>query len=102
VDSYLSALLGAGLSSEHFKAAAEQKEVSEDDADANIAAKYYVNQILNLDEASIQHAWLKVGTAAHSTVPMQVGSTSVTDASLPYTQRNPVHSGICRCHTSPM
>lgn len=60
VDSYLSALLGAGLSTEHFKAAAEQKEVAEDDADANIAAKYYVNQILNLDEESIQQAWLKV------------------------------------------
>lgn len=45
VDSYLSALLGAGLSSEHFKAAAEQKEVAKDDADANIAAKYYVNQV---------------------------------------------------------
>jgi hypothetical protein len=60
VDSYLSALLGAGLSTEHFKAAAEQKEVAQDDADANIAAKYYVNQILNLDEESIQHAWLKV------------------------------------------
>ncbi len=61
VDSYLSALLGAGLSTEHFKTAAEQKEVAEDDADANIAAKYYVNQILNLDEESIQQAWLKVG-----------------------------------------
>lgn len=62
MDSYLSALLGAGLSTEHFKAAAEQKEVAEDDADANIAAKYYVNQILNLDEESIQQAWLKVSS----------------------------------------
>lgn len=61
VDSYLSALLGAGLSTEHFKAAAEAKSVAQDDADANIAAKYYVNQILNLDEGSIQQAWLKVG-----------------------------------------
>jgi hypothetical protein len=59
----LSALLGAGLSTEHFRAAAEQKEVAQDDADANIAAKYYVNQILNLDEGSIQQAWLKVGAA---------------------------------------
>lgn len=64
VDSYLSALLGAGLSTEHFKAAAEQKEVAEDDADANIAAKYYVNQILNLDEDALAGAWQKVGVAA--------------------------------------
>lgn len=60
MDSYLSALLGAGLSTEHFKAAAEAKEVAQDDADASIAAKYYVNQILNLDEESITQAWMKV------------------------------------------
>jgi hypothetical protein len=52
--------LSAGLSTEYARKASEEKEVSEKDADNNIAAKYYVQQILGMDEGSIQQAWTKV------------------------------------------
>lgn len=60
VDSYLEALLSTGLSTEYVKKEGEKKTVSKNDADVAIAAKYYVNQILSLDEEALQDAWLKV------------------------------------------
>lgn len=33
------------------------------DENTSVAAKYYVNQILSLDEGALQEAWSKVGSA---------------------------------------
>jgi hypothetical protein len=52
--------LSAGLSSEFARKASEEKGASQQDADSNIAAKYYVQQILGMDEHSIKDAWNKV------------------------------------------
>jgi hypothetical protein len=60
VDSYLNALLSTGLSSEYTRSEAEAKPTAKEDADASLVAKYYVNQILSLDEDSIKDSWLKV------------------------------------------
>ncbi|GBF90940.1 sucrose-phosphate synthase-like [Raphidocelis subcapitata] len=63
VDSYIDALLSTGLSTESARIAAEQAKGAPDDVEqeaANIAAKYYVHQILAMDEESIQQAYLKV------------------------------------------
>lgn len=60
VDSYLNALLSTGLSSEYTRNEAEAKTTAKEDADASLVAKYYVNQILSLDEESIKDSWLKV------------------------------------------
>lgn len=70
------ALLTTGLSTEYTRKAPEQTSVAgksvgqeEPVQDTNIAAKYYINQILAMDEASIQRAWTKVrhgaGRAVH-------------------------------------
>uniref|UniRef100_A0A383W8H5 sucrose-phosphate synthase n=1 Tax=Tetradesmus obliquus TaxID=3088 RepID=A0A383W8H5_TETOB len=64
VDSYLNALLSTGLSSEYTRSEAEAKPTAKEDADASLVAKYYVNQILSLDEESIKDSWLKVSHAS--------------------------------------
>jgi hypothetical protein len=56
----LNALLSTGLSSEYTRSEAEAKPTAKEDADASLVAKYYVNQILSLDEDSIKGSWLKV------------------------------------------
>jgi hypothetical protein len=56
----LNALLSTGLSSEYTRSEAEVKPTAKEDADASLVAKYYVNQILSLDEESIKDSWLKV------------------------------------------
>jgi hypothetical protein len=58
----LATQLSAGLSTEHISRPATEEKVKEAnlDADAAIAAKYYVNQILNTDEEGIREAWKKV------------------------------------------
>lgn len=58
VDSYLEALLTAGLSTEHIRDVHAQKGL-DTDADRELAAKYYVQQVLALDEDSIRDAWFK-------------------------------------------
>ncbi|KAI8473309.1 MAG: hypothetical protein J3K34DRAFT_519144 [Monoraphidium minutum] len=67
VDSYLDALLSAGLSTESARRAGDASAAALADApasvdadNANIAAKYYVQTLLALDEESIQQAWLRV------------------------------------------
>ncbi|GBF97791.1 sucrose phosphate synthase [Raphidocelis subcapitata] len=62
VDQYLDALLSSGLSTEWARRAAAEAPAAppELDAESNIAARYYLHQILALDEESIQQAWLKV------------------------------------------
>ncbi|KIY96111.1 hypothetical protein MNEG_11849 [Monoraphidium neglectum] len=55
VDSYLDALLSAGLSTEAARRAGDTSASSADtpdsvDADTNIAAKYYVQTLMALDE----------------------------------------------------
>jgi len=79
VDSYLDALLTTGLSSEFARKASEEKEASQQDADSNVAAKYYVQQILAQDEHSLKDAWLKV-----SHRPSTAGVTAERDARLQY------------------
>jgi len=58
----LRAQLSTGLSSEYTRKSAAEASSNHvlPVEDANIAAKYYINQILSMDEASIQQAWLKV------------------------------------------
>lgn len=61
VESYLDALLNAGLSTEHAgKLDSTRGQLV--DADRQICAKYYVQQILDLDEDGIQQAWSKVSS----------------------------------------
>lgn len=52
--------MGAGLSTEHIRKTVEEKEPETRDENTSIAAKYYVNQILSLDEEALQEAWSKV------------------------------------------
>ncbi|KAI8477407.1 MAG: hypothetical protein J3K34DRAFT_515747 [Monoraphidium minutum] len=62
VESYLDALLSAGLSTEAAKQAAEREHGAPEDVDgdSNVAAKYFTQQILAMDEESIQQAWMKI------------------------------------------
>ncbi|KIY91541.1 hypothetical protein MNEG_16423 [Monoraphidium neglectum] len=52
VESYLDALLSAGLSTEAARKAAESEHGAPDDVDgdSNVAAKYFTQQILAMDE----------------------------------------------------
>lgn len=56
--------LHAGLSSEH---ATNVDDEAIHNADRQICAKYYVSQILGMDEDSIKHAWFKVTAACQVT-----------------------------------
>ena len=63
IESYLDALLHQGLSTEHLNRYV--RETPNDDAvnaDKNIAAKYYLQQILDMDEVSLWQAWSRIHT----------------------------------------
>lgn len=65
------ALLTTGLSAEYSRKASEAASAQKDDEpveSSSIAAKYYINQILTMDEASIQQAWMKVRPRASGAV----------------------------------
>lgn len=54
--------LSAGLSTEYSrKASQDTVSAAPLEDESNMAARYYINQILGMDEQSIQHAWSKVG-----------------------------------------
>lgn len=62
IESYLDALLSHGLSTEHI--IARQRDGFSDliDAEKNVTAKYYVQQILDMDEAALWQAWKRVSS----------------------------------------
>ena len=52
-----------GLSTEYTNKPSQQAGKAEKvDADRDLFAKYYVNQIMSMDESGIKDAWHKVGT----------------------------------------
>lgn len=57
VESYLEALLSKGLSNEHVGKLDE--DTDDVDADKNVYATYYLQQILGLDEGGLWEAWSK-------------------------------------------
>ncbi|GMH33769.1 hypothetical protein BSKO_01603 [Bryopsis sp. KO-2023] len=61
VESYLDALLTYGLSTEH--AGRINKVRDEVDADKNVHATYYLQQIMGLDEGGLWEAWSKASSA---------------------------------------
>lgn len=61
IESYLEALLSQGLSTEHLKKASDAEEViSKVDAERKVAAKYYVQQILEMDEVALWNSWSRL------------------------------------------
>ena len=53
-----------GLSTEYTnKPSQEAGKAEKVDADRDLFAKYYVNQIMSMDESGIKDAWHKVGTS---------------------------------------
>lgn len=79
VESYLEALLTTGLSRENAAKVQDQKRAGEiANAETQICAKYYVQQILALDQDGIRQAWTKANRSGANR------TTSDKDARLEY------------------
>jgi hypothetical protein len=60
VDILLPVQLTYGLSTEYTNKPSQEGKAEKVDADRDLFAKYYVNQIMSMDESGIKDAWHKV------------------------------------------